>query len=262
MDALQKRIKQFLHFFILAVMLMVWALPMQAQTIKTSRILMDTVVFAGYAMPAVQRIMDTYSPELHKQMGKVVGYTVSEMRSYSPESPLSNLAADALLAVARTRYGKDGVDFSLTNFGGIRTSLPKGDVRLYDIYAVFPFENTLVLISMKGSQVRELFNAFARTRVEVLGGVSLKIKNRSVTELLINGKPLDDNKIYRVATIDFLLSGGDKVSALKDNLKVNFSGITVRDVILRYIEVFTRNGEPIPAKTDGRVTVDKASGDH
>jgi len=119
-----------------------------------------------------------------------------------------------------------------------------------------------VLISMKGSQVRELFNAFARTRVEVLGGVSLKINNRSVTELLINGKPLDDKKIYRIATIDFLLSGGDKVSALKDNLKVNFSGITVRDVILRYIDVFTRNGEPIPAKTDGRVTVDKASGDH
>ncbi len=240
---------------------MVWALPMQAQTIKTSRILMDTVVFAGYAMPTVQQIMDKYSPELHRKMGKVVGYTVSEMRSYSPESPLSNLAADALLAVARNKYGKDNVDFSLTNFGGIRTFFPRGDVRLYDIYAVFPFENTLVLISMKGSQVRELFDSFARTRVEALGGVSLKIKNHSITELLINGKPLDDNRIYRVATIDFLLSGGDKVSALKDNLKVDFSGITVRDVILKYIDVFTRNGEPIPSIKDGRVTVDNASGD-
>jgi len=252
MDAIQKRLIQGVFLFLLIT---AGSVTTGAQTIKAYRVLMDTTEYQNKASAPIREISNTYSPELNKKMNQVVGYTTTEMRSYYPESPLSNLAGDALLAIARRHYGLDNVDFALTNFGGIRTSFPKGDLTLYYVYAAFPFENSLVLVSLKGSRVRELFESFAAHRVEVLSGVSLKIDDHRITQLLINGEPLDNERIYHIATIDFLLQGGDRMTMLKNNLGVDYSGLTLRDVILQYINVFTTNGEPIPARTDRRVVI-------
>jgi 2',3'-cyclic-nucleotide 2'-phosphodiesterase (5'-nucleotidase family) len=252
MDAIQKRLIQGVFLFLLIT---AGSVTTGAQTIKAYRVLMDTTEYQNKASAPIREIINTYSPELNKKMNQVVGYTTTEMRSYYPESPLSNLAGDALLAIARRHYGLDNVDFALTNFGGIRTSFPKGDLTLYYVYAAFPFENSLVLVSLKGSRVRELFESFAAHRVEVLSGVSLKIDDHRITQLLINGEPLDNERIYHIASIDFLLQGGDRMTMLKNNLGVDYSGLTLRDVILQYINVFTTNGEPIPARTDRRVVI-------
>ncbi|MFA5443570.1 MAG: 5'-nucleotidase [Bacteroidales bacterium] len=252
MDAIQKRL---IHFFVLVLFLTTGGVILQAQTIKAYRVLMDTTEYQSKSSASVREIINTYSPELNRKMNQVVGYTTTEMRSYYPESPLSNLAGDALLAIARRHYGLDNVDFALTNFGGIRTSFPKGDLTLYYVYAAFPFENSLVLVSLKGSRVRELFESFAAHRVEVLSGVSLKIDDHRITQLLVNGEPLDEERVYHIATIDFLLQGGDRMTMFKNNLGVDYSGLTLRDVILQYINVFTKNGEPIPARTDKRVVI-------
>ncbi len=252
MDAIQKRLIQGVFLFLLIT---AGSVSAGAQTIKAYRVLMDTTEYQTKASVPIREIINTYSPELNKKMNQVVGYTTTEMRSYYPESPLSNLAGDALLAIARRHYGLENVDFALTNFGGIRTSFPKGDLTLYYVYAAFPFENSLVLVSLKGNRVRELFESFAAHRVEVLSGVSLKIDDHRITQLLINGEPLDNERIYHIATIDFLLQGGDRMTMLKNNLGVDYSGLTLRDVILQYINVFTTNGEPIPARTDRRVVI-------
>lgn len=256
MDALQKRLIRIVFFSVLFLITGMTASP--AQTIRATRVLMDTSAYQPKASPVVRSILNTYSPELNRKMDQVVGYTTVEMDSYPPESPLSNMAADALLAIARRHYGLDRVDFAMTNFGGIRTSFPKGNLTLYYVYAAFPFENSLVLVALKGNQVRALFELFARSRTEALAGVRLRIDNRKITGLLINDQPLDDERIYHLATIDFLLTGGDRMTALRDNLGVDYSGITLRDVILQYINVFTKNGEPIPAKKDGRVVINNS----
>ncbi|HHV04552.1 MAG: 5'-nucleotidase C-terminal domain-containing protein [Bacteroidales bacterium] len=256
MDAVQKRISRF--FLCVILILTAGVVISPAQTIKATRVLMDTSVYQQKASPAVRKIMQKYAPELNRKMNQVVGYTTVSMDSYPPESPLSNMAADALLSIARRHYGIDQVDFAMTNFGGIRSSFPKGDLTLYYIYSAFPFENALVLVTLKGSQVRELFEFFAQTRVEALAGVRLKIDDHKITELLINGQPLQEHRTYRLATIDFLLTGGDRMTSLKNNLGVDYSGITLRDVILEYIGVFTKNGEPVPARKDGRVVINNA----
>jgi len=109
-----------------------------AQTIKAQRVWMDTTEYSHKASESIVNIINTYSPQLHVKMNKVVGYTTQTMYSYAPESPLSNMAADALLAIAKRHYGTDKVDFALTNFGGIRTFFPKGDLTLYYVYAALP----------------------------------------------------------------------------------------------------------------------------
>lgn len=251
MDALQTQLKR----LALACLLLCAGIPAVAQTVTIQRVSMDNAKYGNDANPAVKELMDHYGPQLHEKMEAVVAYTVEPLERYQPESPLSNMAADALLEIARRKYGMDKVDFSLTNFGGIRTDLPKGNIKLYDVYSVFPFENTMVIVELPGKQVKQLFDSFAKRHPEVLGGVKLRIDDHKITELLINGKPLDENRVYNVATIDFLLSGGDNVTALKDNNHVEESGITIRDVILEYMKTFQDHGEPLPSRKDGRVIV-------
>ena len=201
----------------------------------------------------VSSLMDYYRPEMERQMMRVLGYAPHEMRSFRPQSPLSNFAADALLAVAQ-QHTKEPVDFSLTNFGGIRASFPQGDVRMYDVYAVFPFENTLVILDLDGKDVQELFDHFARrNRVEAVGNVSVEIQNGAIRQLWIAGQPFDPNKRYKVATIDFLLGGGDSVAALKNAVKVQETGVMIRDAILQYISMLKREGKDIETPIDGRI---------
>ncbi len=253
MDEIQKQMKKF--FLTAALLATVGVSFSGAQTLRASRVLMDTMEYRQKASEEMVNLLNTYAPLLHEKMNQVVGYTTQTMYSHPPESTLSNMAADALLSMARRHYGQDKVDFSFTNFGGIRTSFPKGNLTLYYVYAAFPFENSLVLVSLKGKQIKALFDHFAQHRVEALAGVKLVVENQKVEELLIGGKPLEEDKVYHLATIDFLLGGGDRMTVLADNLGVDYSGITLRALILEYINVFYQKGEPIPAKIDRRVVV-------
>ncbi len=223
---------------------------------KGSRILMDSTLNAPLE-PFVKSIIDLYKPEMDKIMQEVVGYTEGEMRSARPESLLSNFAVDALLEFGQ-KHSKGKVDFSLTNFGGIRAALPKGNVRRYDIYSIFPFENYVVVLDLKGSSVRKLFESFAADKVEALSyNVKLEIEGQELKLASIDGAPVDDNKTYRLVTIDFLMSGGDNVLALKDALAVEQTGMLIRDAIFEKIAESTKRGEPIESVYSHRVKIKK-----
>ena len=203
----------------------------------------------------VSRLMAYYTPEMERRMNTVVGNAPKEMRAFRPQSPLSNFAADALLAVASELTGEQ-IDFSLTNFGGLRASIPQGEVRLYDIYAVFPFENALVILEMEGKGVEGLFKNFAQqNRMEAVGNVQVEIEKGKIVEMMIAGSPFDSSKRYKVATIDFLLGGGDNVAALKNAISVIDTGVMIRDVVVRYISMLKKEGKAVEAFVDGRIVV-------
>ena len=205
----------------------------------------------------VSHLMGRYRSEVESRMMTVLGFAPQEMRSFRPESPLSNFAADALLQVAQL-YTVEPVDFSITNFGGLRASFPKGEVRLYDVYAVFPFENTLVILELEGKDVQELFDHFARrNRVEAVGNIKAEIENGTITQLLIAGVPFDPDRRYRVATIDFLLGGGDGVAALRNAVSVEDTGIMIRDVVVHYISMLKSEGKEIIASIEGRIKMNQ-----
>jgi len=231
----------------------IWAQEQKVQ-FAFSMVKIDSV-FDAAPPTKVTKLMEYYRPEMERRMMTVVGFAPQEMRSFRPESPLSNFAADALLHIAQ-QYTQTPIDFSITNFGGLRASFPKGEVKLYDVYAVFPFENTMVILEMEGKDVQELFNNFARrNRVEAIGNVRAEISNGAIRQLTFAGQPFDVNKRYKVATIDFLLGGGDSVSALKNAVSVEDTGIMIRDVVLQYIKMLSSEGKEITAPIDGRIKI-------
>jgi 2',3'-cyclic-nucleotide 2'-phosphodiesterase (5'-nucleotidase family) len=206
--------------------------------------------------PVVAGIIEFYKPEMDRLMQQVIGVSDAEMRSGRPESLLSNFAVDALLEYSR-KVSSGNVDFSLTNFGGLRAALPKGNIRRYDIFSIFPFENYVVILDLPGSSVRALFDSFARNRVEAFSwNIQLEIRAGALKDVLIDGEQIDDSRVYRVATIDFLMSGGDNVIALKDAVAVEQTGVLIRDVMISHIEKLTQSKKRVTSSISNRVRVE------
>lgn len=208
----------------------------------------------GSDMTAVD-IISKYEPQVAPLM-EIIGYTdrIIESRR-GPESELSNFAADVIRARAEKEIGEP-VQLAMTNYGGIRTAMPKGDVRVYDIFSIFPFENDIVVCKVKGSKLRQFFDNYAKKGyVECLSGVELVIDNYRITKFNIAGKPLDPNKTYNFATINFLLDGGDgsRIGTYAD--KVIDTDVLIRDAVVDHIKSLTAQDKKIDPKMDGRVVI-------
>ncbi|MDP3435630.1 MAG: 5'-nucleotidase [Bacteroidales bacterium] len=224
-------------------------------THRATRVLMDSTWDKGNE-PIVAGIIEFYKPEMDRMMQQVIGVSDSEMRSGRPESLLSNFAVDALLEFGR-KVSSGKVDFSLTNFGGLRAALPKGNIRRYDIFSIFPFENYIVILDLPGSSVRALFDSFARNRVEAFSwNIQLEIKSGALKDVLIDGEQIYDTRVYRVATIDFLMSGGDNVLALKDAIAVEQTGVLIRDAMIGKIEKLTQSKKRVTSSITNRVRIE------
>lgn len=203
---------------------------------KTARVVID-------AQPAMARVKD------------VIGYSTEAMSATYPESALSNWFIDLLMAKTEKLAGKK-VHMGVANFGGIRVDMPKGDIILDDMLSMFPFKNQLVYVEHTGKQIRTILENMAERRFEVLGGVRVVAEDGRLVTAEIAGEPIDDEMVYGVATISFLLEGGDGLS-LKENAVsvVPFPEVDIIDAVLEYVYAETAAGRPIQYQKDGRVVV-------
>jgi len=205
---------------------------------------------------AASLVIKRYKPSVDS-LDMVVGYTRKELRRGAPESPLSNFAAD-IVRIISNDYLKSKqlgeVDLALTNFGGIRTDIKEGAVTVSDIFSVFPFDNRLVVIDIRGKYIKEIVEMFIENhRMEALSGMRLVIHKDKSYDLTISGQPVEDEKLYKLATIDFMLNGGDKVYALQKCENVCETNIVMRDAVIRYFKEKEAAGELIDSNCDGRV---------
>lgn len=174
-----------------------------------------------------------------------------------PESELSNWLIDILIAKTEEVSGKK-VHMGVSNFGGIRADMPQGEVILDDLLSMFPFKNHLVYLEHKGSTIRAILENMAAGRFQVLGGVRVVVKDGKIESVEIDGEPLDDDKVYGVTTVSFLLHGGDGLFMANDALKmVEYHDVFVIDAVLEHVYAQTAAGRPLEYKTDGRVTIIK-----
>lgn len=205
---------------------------------------------------AASLVIKRYKPSVDS-LDMVVGYTAKELGKGAPESPLSNFAADVVRIISND-YLKSKqlgeVDLALTNFGGIRTDIKEGAVTVSDIFSVFPFDNRLVVIDIRGKYIKEIMEMFIENRrMEALSGVRLVIHKDKSYKLTIGGQPVEDEKLYKLATIDFMLNGGDKVYALQKCENVCETNIVMRDAVIRYFKEKGAAGELVDSNCDGRV---------
>ncbi len=189
---------------------------------------------------------------------EVIGHSARMMDNTRniPDIPLGNLVADALREQASIYY-QVPVDFAICNYGGIRVPMPEGAVTLDDISSMFPFKNYMCLAQVKGENLTRLLEQLAGTDAfQPISGATVKVKAHQLQEALVGGEPIDPRKVYRVATIDFLLDGGDqiRIGALAQDVKL--SRVLLQDVMLNYIRGCEAQGKVIDSQADGRVVME------
>ena len=102
-----------------------------------------------------------YRDALSASMNEVLNNSDVEMMTGIPEGSLGNFSSDLTLEVGNKYYKKGYgkiADFVLLNNGGLRTSLPKGEITRKKIFELMPFENELVVITLSREKTVELFN--------------------------------------------------------------------------------------------------------
>ncbi|MCD8291659.1 MAG: 5'-nucleotidase C-terminal domain-containing protein [Prevotella sp.] len=227
----------------------------QVTSVNRSRILIDSKYDATQDQE-IATFMQPYKQSVDSIMGPVVGRAAKYMAVVRPESTLSNLLADILVWSGRL-YDEQPV-FAVYNMGGMRAAIAEGDITYGDVLDVAPFENKICFVTLHGDKVLELFRQIASVGGEAVShGVEIVIgKGGSLVSARLNGEEIDPNADYRVATIDYVAQGNDKLEAFKSSTNINSPESeenNVRYIIVKYMKEKTAAGEVIDAEIEGRI---------
>ncbi|HYE55920.1 MAG TPA: 5'-nucleotidase [Chitinophagaceae bacterium] len=193
-----------------------------------------------------------YSTRLQASMGQVIGQVAVNLEKRQPEGTLGNVMADAMLQRARASYGKH-VDAAFMNYGGIRlTQIPQGPLTLGKLYELSPFDNIVVLLSIRGNVFRQFLDHIAGRGGWPVSGMKMEISNNRSANVTIDGKPLNDDAQYTIAVLDYNANGGDDCTMLKGLPQQN-NGIIFRDELQAYFTQLQKEGKSITARVEGRV---------
>ena len=142
------------------------------------------------------------------------------------ESPLADYFMDLINGELQT-------DITLYNGGAIRSNLPAGNVTLRELKQIFPFNNTLYVVRLRGSNILKALEhgmgskEIARVRfagLTVTADLTAPEGGRLISAQLADGSMLSPERYYSVAVNDFLLSGGDGYTSLKGAEIIRESG--------------------------------------
>lgn len=193
-------------------------------------------------------------------MNRPIGETLIDLnRAYTSdgrstgEYPSGNLVVDAMLAA--NQAGDRPADVAIHNNAGIRSDIPKGPLTYGQLYEMLPFDNVLTAMDLKGADIKAVLDvAVSCPRVNTLvAGMSFvydcsKPQGSRLSNILIQGKPIDLQKVYRVQTIDYLATGGDGQTAFTRGTNLVY-GDPVVDVVADYV---TKHS-PINPQVGGRI---------
>jgi 5'-nucleotidase len=191
---------------------------------------------------------------------QVIGSTSAEITrtgNAAGESALGDVIADAQLA-ATTPPELGGAVIALMNAGGIRADLDAGPVTYEEAFIVQPFGNSLVTMTLTGAQIDAVLEQ------QFTGGIGILQISHSlnydrlavagadgrVTNIRINGVPIDPAASYRVTVNNFLSEGGDNYTVLRDGLD-KLGGDVDLDALVKY---FLANS-PVAPGPQNRITL-------
>jgi 2',3'-cyclic-nucleotide 2'-phosphodiesterase (5'-nucleotidase family) len=215
----------------------------------------DSLVFASNN--TISELVRPYRENLEGDMSKVISISSEEFTKAKPESKLTNLVADMLLnsGIAYCRLSRQ--DFSpsvaYVNYGGLRVSLPRGEITVGNIYELMPFENEMVMLKLSGETMEKFVQQIAARGGDGVAGMRLGIVDDGIGQLEVDGKAFDIKKDYWVVTNDYVAAGGDDMSMLVNRKEFINTGLKIRDLIIESLEQQHQSGRRIQGKLDGRI---------
>ncbi|MGS0748842.1 5'-nucleotidase C-terminal domain-containing protein [Halpernia sp. GG3] len=202
--------------------------------------------------PAFDKVIKPYKEKLAETMNSVISHTNVDLTKNGDNSNLGNLLADYTFEGASEwakKNNKSVVDAAVINIGGIRSTIGKGNVLLRHVYEVMPFENEVMIVKLKGSDLQGLFNYYATTQKNnPVSHLYVETDGGKLTKETINSEKIDLTRDYYIATSDYLALGGDNMNFFKKGEMIS-TGIKLRDL---FIEKFKAKPE-VSAPDDVRI---------
>ena len=206
-------------------------------------------------LAAIEAIQASNKPYLDKVIGQTAVELLGERDNVrTGETNLGNLITDAMRDVS-------GADVAITNGGGIRASIDKGDITMGEILTSFPFTNYPVKLEVTGKTILEALEYGVDKAPESAGkfphvsGMTFKYDPKQapgsrVFDVMVGKEALDLNKTYTLATNDFMAVGGDGYEMFKSAKKLSEYPL-LSEVLANYIE----KQKVISPSVEGRITV-------
>lgn len=208
---------------------------------------------------AIVKAIEEIESKQAEILSEVVGKTEVDLQGArelvrKSETNLGNLITDAMVSLT-------GADCALTNGGGIRASIPAGNITKGNVIEVLPFGNYIVTKKVTGADIKAALEHGTSAYPELLGGFphvsgityvidTARPVGDRVVDIRVKGKALDPNAFYTLATNDFMAAGGDNYTMFADNAIENeYSGLD--EAVIIYIQA---KGTIAP-KAEGRITV-------
>jgi 5'-nucleotidase len=172
------------------------------------------------------------------------------------ECSMGNLVADAML----DRVADQGIQVALANSGGLRASIDAGEVTMGEVLTVLPFQNTLSTFQVSGATLLEaLENGVSQIedgggRFPQVAGMSFTVDPAAepgsrVSEVMVDGAPLNPEATYGVVSNNFVRNGGDGYGMFRDAENAYDFGPDLADVTAEYLAAQS----PYQPYTDGRI---------
>ncbi len=203
--------------------------------------------------PAVAAIVNAERAAADRYTARVVGILRNDLDGSSrEENAIGNMVTDAFVEYGRRQGWRTDVAFY--NAAGIRGSLRAGPVTYGQLYAVLPFGNAVVNVDLTGAELREVLeDAAGRAGRLQIGGGSFAYRysapaGHRVLEASVAGTALDPARVYHVATIDYLLLGGDGHAHFGKGANVVYGDVEV-DVVAAYMSAHS----PLAPTIEGRI---------
>lgn len=174
------------------------------------------------------------------------------------ECPMGTLVADAML----DRVKDQGVTIAIQNGGGLRASIPGGQVTMGDVLTVLPFQNTLSTFEVTGAtMVAALENGVSEMeegagRFPQVAGMTFTVDPSAeagsrISDVMVGGAPIEMEKVYGVVSNNYVRNGGDGYGMFEDAMNAYDYGPDLADVLAEYMI----ENAPYEPYTDGRITV-------
>jgi 2',3'-cyclic-nucleotide 2'-phosphodiesterase (5'-nucleotidase family) len=184
----------------------------------------------------VESLLCKYTDDLDKKFKEVIGEAKTFLdgereRIRYEETNLGDWITDIMKEFT-------SAEAAFINSGSIRSSINKGPITMEDVFKMMPYANEIVITQLTGTEILKMLTRSVKGLREDedggflhVSGISFKINDKSIENVIIGGNPIDLQKIYRIAITDFLASGGDSYSFLKTKPCLS-TGLPLRELII------------------------------
>ncbi len=215
-------------------------IPIKPGNIKPDRSVSDIV----------KKYTDKLAPILEREIGEAkVPLTRRDYHIYMEESNLGNLVTDIVRKKARA-------DVGILAPSALRSTIPKGTVKVEQVFELFPWKNKIVTLQMQGKDIKKVLGEFLSGPALgfTISGIKVefdksKPDGEQITSITMpDGKEMDPEKTYKVATRDFYAEGKLGLASFKNGKDHQ----VIADLQDTLVESFKSMGE-VMASLDGRI---------